>query len=42
MTIEKFLSEITHIKRAPWKLGKAPHKPLLLLAVKNSHLSTYA
>ncbi|MBK9017633.1 MAG: hypothetical protein IPM82_28285 [Saprospiraceae bacterium] len=33
MTIQDFLSRLTNITRAPWNGGKAPHKPVLLLAL---------
>ncbi len=33
MTVLEFLTRLTTIKRAPWQGGKAPHKPVLLLAV---------
>lgn len=33
MNLEAFLVQITRVKRAPWKNGKAPHKPILLLAL---------
>lgn len=33
MTVQEFLARLTTIKRAPWQGKKAPHKPVLLLAV---------
>jgi hypothetical protein len=33
MSVQDFLTRLASIKRAPWQGGKAPHKPVLLLAV---------
>ncbi len=33
MSVQDFLTRLATIKRAPWQGGKAPHKPVLLLAV---------
>lgn len=36
MTVQDFLARLATIKRAPWQGKKAPHKPVLLLAVADS------
>jgi len=33
MSIRGFILRLTKVKRAAWKGGKAPHKPVLLLAL---------
>jgi predicted restriction endonuclease len=33
MSVQDFLTRLATIKRAPWQGDKAPHKPVLLLAV---------
>jgi putative restriction endonuclease len=33
MSVQDFLTRLATIKRAPWQGGKAPHKPVMLLAV---------
>lgn len=33
MTVQELLARLATLKRAPWQGNKAPHKPVLLLAV---------